>query len=116
MCLIANVLQLKRPCSSLVKATKIATAVFCPALVLLLSLLASNEALHRLIHRDAGDADHVCAVTLFAHGQVLHSLPELVSALVVIGFAWLIVLPKSVAPPTRSFVFPPGRGPPVLLS
>jgi hypothetical protein len=115
MCLIANDLQLKRPCFSVVKATKIATTVFCLALVLLLSLLAANQSLHRLIHKDADDAGHECAVTLYAHGQVLHSLPELISALVVLGFVWLMVLPKSVIPSPRAFVFPPGRGPPVCL-
>ena len=59
------------------------TAVAAVALVLLLDVLTAGPSLHALVHRaerpvpagrsrpDAapvGDADHVCAVTLFAHG------------------------------------------------
>ena len=39
-------------------------------LVLLLNAMAASPALHELVHADAGKADHECAVTLFAHGQV----------------------------------------------
>jgi hypothetical protein len=41
-------------------------------LVLLLSLqaLATFPTLHALVHPDACDPDHECAVTLFCHGQV----------------------------------------------
>ena len=39
-------------------------------LLLSLQALAVFPALHALVHPDAGDADHECAVTLFSHGQV----------------------------------------------
>jgi hypothetical protein len=41
-------------------------------LVLFLSLqaMATFPALHALVHHDACDPDHECAVTLFSHGQV----------------------------------------------
>lgn len=32
--------------------------------------MVAVPALHAIIHPDANDADHECAVTLFAHGQV----------------------------------------------
>lgn len=40
------------------------------ALVLLLNAMAVSPALHAMVHADAGDTQHHCAVTLFAHGQV----------------------------------------------
>jgi hypothetical protein len=67
---ITNELHLPRPHFGLVKATKIAGASFCAALVFGLSLLAACPALHELIHPDACDAGHECAITLFSHGQV----------------------------------------------
>lgn len=39
-------------------------------IVLLLDAMAACPALHELIHKDAGNADHECAVTMFAHGKV----------------------------------------------
>ncbi len=39
-------------------------------LVLLLGVMAASPALHKLVHNDAGKADHECAITMFAHGQV----------------------------------------------
>jgi len=38
--------------------------------LLAIQAMAAFPALHLLVHRDAADADHECAVTLFAHGQV----------------------------------------------
>jgi hypothetical protein len=35
-----------------------------------LQALVTFPALHTLVHPDAGDSDHECGVTLFAHGQV----------------------------------------------
>lgn len=40
------------------------------ALILLLDAMAACPALHELIHHDADEPGHQCAVTLFAHGQV----------------------------------------------
>ncbi len=39
-------------------------------LFLSLQALAAFPALHALVHPDACDPDHECAVTLFSHGQV----------------------------------------------
>jgi hypothetical protein len=69
-CLNANALQYWRRHFNPARATKIAAAIFCVALVFALALLASCPSLHQLIHKDADDPDHECAVTLFSHGQV----------------------------------------------
>lgn len=37
---------------------------------LFLQAMLLFPAVHQLVHPDSGDADHQCAVTLFAHGQV----------------------------------------------
>jgi len=44
--------------------------VLLMALLLILNVMAAVPALHELVHRDADQADHQCAVTLFAHGNV----------------------------------------------
>ena len=45
------------------------------ALLLILNVMAAVPALHELVHRDADQADHQCAVTLFAHGNVESATP-----------------------------------------
>jgi hypothetical protein len=52
--------NLRKPC----------VAVLLIGLVSLLNLMAAAPALHQAIHHDAGRADHDCAVTMFAHGNV----------------------------------------------
>jgi hypothetical protein len=115
LCFVIHDLQQKRQGFGFPGATKIAAAGVCFGLLLGLLLLTADPSLHRLIHTDADNAGHECAITLFAHGQVLHCLPELLSALVVLGFVWRVALPASLVPPVRAFVSPPGRGPPVFL-
>jgi len=73
-------------------------AVFGLALFLALQLVTSSEALHKLIHPDANSAEHQCAVTIFAHGQVnaAESLPPLVAFVAALFF---------LLPPLQSAVF-----------
>jgi len=85
------------------------------ALVLALSLLSASPSLHRLIHKDADDANHECAVTLFAHAQVLPLSKAIILAVVILGFVGFISLPRIALLPARPRQLPPGRGPPVLL-
>ncbi|MGA2800770.1 MAG: hypothetical protein ABSE97_00120 [Verrucomicrobiota bacterium] len=47
-----------------------ALAVLLVGLVLLLNAMVACPALHELIHKDADEHDHHCAVTMFMHGQV----------------------------------------------
>ena len=63
-----NRLQLER--NNLVKTGRILFGILSVFLVLLLNLLAASPSLHEKFHADAGHAEHQCAVTLFAHGQV----------------------------------------------
>ena len=80
-------------------------------LVLLLNLLAASPSLHEHFHSDAGNAQHQCAVTLFAHGQV--DAPVLDVALPIL-VASVEFLPQSSVPIPNALLatLPPGRGPP----
>ena len=81
--------------------------------ILLIDLMAASPALHELIHVDAGQPDHHCTVTLFAHGQVDSAVCEIAAP--TISIRWIHASP----PVTLSFVaplvdlLPPGRAPPV---
>ncbi|MGA3179635.1 MAG: hypothetical protein ABSF38_04750 [Verrucomicrobiota bacterium] len=110
-----NELHLPRLHFGFARATKIAAAALCVALVFGLSLLAACPALHELIHHDACDPDHECAITLFAHGQVnlaetvvpIVQRPEPVAAFVQ---TWREICFVSTDVPLH-----PGRGPPSPL-
>jgi hypothetical protein len=87
-----------------------ASALFL-GLFLSLQAMAILPALHALLHPDAYDSDHECAVTLFTHGQVDVSTPDVavVPAPIIVHFAQ----------PAPSIIFVstdvslmPGRGPP----
>jgi hypothetical protein len=70
-CFIANELQLNAKC--LLRSDGLISRWFTVVLifaVLFCGALASNPGLHRLIHPNAGDVHHECAVTIFAHGKV----------------------------------------------
>jgi hypothetical protein len=77
--------------------------------------LSASPSLHRLIHPDADDANHECAVTLFAHAQVLLLPKAIILAVVILGFVEFICLPRIALLPIRPRQLPPGRGPPVML-
>jgi hypothetical protein len=55
---------------SLMRHGRIPFGILSILLVLLVNLLAAAPELHHLVHADASHADHQCAVTLFAHGQM----------------------------------------------
>ena len=89
-------------------------AVLLVGLVLLLNAMAAAPTLHELIHKDADESGHQCAVTLFAHGQVDSPVVEVAAV--------IPVAPVEFLPLTSVSVFialvetlPPGRGPPVSL-
>jgi hypothetical protein len=88
-------------------------AVFGLALFLALQLVSSSEALHRLIHSDANSAEHQCAVTLFAHGQV--NAAESFPALVAFAAALFFFLPllQSAALPSFDYRYSASRAPPL---
>jgi hypothetical protein len=84
-------------------------------LVLSMAALASSETLHKLIHHDAEEAGHECAVTLFAHGHIESAACDVP-----------VVLPTTFVETTPHFEFfvfstaienlPPGRAPPAVSS
>jgi hypothetical protein len=90
----------------------IASLLVC--VVLLLEAMAACPELHELIHHDADEPGHDCAVTMFAHGQVDSPVLEVA--------AIIPVAPVEFFPLTSVSVFnalveklPPGRGPPASL-
>ena len=49
---------------------KAALAALLAGIVLFLDAMAACPALHELIHHDADQPGHECAVTMFMHGKV----------------------------------------------
>jgi hypothetical protein len=89
-------------------------AVLLGCLVLLLNAMAASPALHVLLHHDADSAEHHCAVTMLAQGQV----DSPVAAVMVV----VPVASSDFSPLTLVSVFaarvespPSSRGPPVSL-
>jgi hypothetical protein len=100
--------------SSLIKPGRISVGILSMLLVLLLNLLAASPSLHEKFHADAGKAEHHCAVTLFAHGQVDTSI--VVVALPVPAAPVEFLTPTSLSILNAMVeTLPPGRGPPVSL-
>jgi hypothetical protein len=95
---------------------KSTSASLLAALVLCLSLLGSSPALHKLIHSDAGAADHHCAITLFAKGQVnsVNVVPLL--AVFVVLFGGISLLVETFLLPLADYRFSASRAPPAYSS
>lgn len=81
-------------------------------LVLLLDAMAVSPALHELIHADAGQTDHQCAVTMFAQGQVDSAAVDVAAAAPQIFEAAAPQMEFSVFRPAIGNL-PAGRAPPV---
>lgn len=114
-CLTATELQLLAKCllrpgsliSRWIAGVLVSTILFCSA-------LASNSSLHRLIHRDAGNEHHECAITIFAHGNV--NMTDGNPAVVVPVFTELPARDsfQDIALISGDYLLLPGRAPPVL--
>jgi hypothetical protein len=100
---------------SLAKWGRLSLGSLLVGLVLLLDAMAASPELHELIHADAGQADHQCAVTLFGHGQIDSSVvavvPAAATALVPICLRFEI---SAFAPAIENL--PAGRAPPAAVS
>jgi hypothetical protein len=94
---------------------KPALAVLLIGLVLLLNAMATTPALHALVHNDAAQAGHQCAVTLFAQGKIDAVAPVVFVSVPAeaIGTTsdWVSSFPWT----TVEFL-PPGRAPPAVPS
>ena len=99
--------QFKRPGNAF-----IASLLVC--LVLLLDAMAASPALHELIHSDATRADHQCAVTVFAHGQVDSAIVDVVAVVPVAPAEFLPTRYVSIISASVD-TLPPGRAPPASL-
>jgi hypothetical protein len=97
------------------KTGKPALSGFLVLLLLLLNVLAASPALHELIHKDAGQADHACVITLFTHGHVDSASGHVPVA---VPNAEIETTPSIIfsGPDTAVENLPPGRGPPVVIS
>ena len=92
-----------------------ALAALLVGLVLLLNAMAACPALHELIHKDADEHDHHCAVTMFAHGQVETTtcdIPIITAAISIeitpqTGFSFFSAAIENL---------PQGRAPPAVIS
>jgi len=92
---------------------KAALATLLVALVLLLDAMAACPELHELIHKDAGKADHDCAVTMFAHGHVEAANVDVFAVKSVISIEPVPQVSFSIFAPAIENL-PAGRAPPVL--
>ena len=83
--------------------------------VLLLNLLAASPSLHECFHADAGQPDHQCAVTLFAHGHVDAAT---VAVPISIPLAFIETVQHVEISSFQPFIenLPAGRAPPVSSS
>ena len=81
---------------------------------LLLQAMVVFPGLHALIHADASDRDHECAVTLFAHGQV-HGADAAVPVVRPEPAAVFIQSWREAAFVSTDIPLLPGRGPPSPL-
>lgn len=80
-----------------------------------LSALAASPALHKALHPDASSADHHCAITLLAKGQVNFadvSLPVLGAAVL---FGGIALLSEHLILPVADYRFSQSRAPPASI-
>jgi hypothetical protein len=113
ICYIANSLRYKKEPFS--RFSKSLVAVLLVGLVLFIAALASSESLHKLIHHDADEPGHECAVTLFAHGHVESAVCDLPVVLPVTFVEITPILVFSFFSPAIENL-PPGRAPPSVAS
>jgi hypothetical protein len=113
ICYIANSLQNKKEYFRRLSKSFIAALLI--GLVLFMAALASSESLHKLIHSDADEAGHECAVTLFAHGHVESAVCDIP---VVTPTVWVETVPfvEFAIFSTTIENLPPGRAPPAVSS
>jgi len=85
------------------------------ALFLLVLAMAQSGTLHRLVHADAANPDHQCAVTLLATGQIdVAAATATVPAAAPATFA--LALPEAPLLAVADYSLLPGRAPPSSLS
>ena len=94
--------------------SKQAHAVLWIGVFLFLQAMVVFPGLHELIHADASDPRHECAVTLFTHGQA-HGAEAAVPLLRPEPAAVFVQSPREAVLVSTDVRLLPGRGPPSLL-
>jgi len=91
-----------------------AMAALLTILFVLLLAVASSEQFHGLIHQDAGQASHHCAITFLSHGQVEHAVGYVAAPAPPLAWHFAPVFETSVVVTTVELL-PPGRAPPAIF-
>ena len=89
-----------------------ASALLLTVLLLFLSVAGASPALHQLIHADACSANHTCAITLFAKGQISSGTPPPVTVAFISRLVESRPVEKSVVHSVADVQLIPGRAPP----
>ena len=97
------------------KFGKPALAALLVGLILLLDAMAACPALHELIHKDADEADHHCAVTMFAQGKVESATCEIIIPEPTVLIETAQYFTFSIFSPAIENL-PQGRAPPSVVS
>jgi hypothetical protein len=100
------------PARQFLRRSQVFIASLLSGIVLLVNAMAACPSLHELLHADAGQVGHQCAVTMFTHGQVdstSFDVPVVAPLPVIqtVSFAY-----SSVFCPAIQYL-PAGRAPPV---
>jgi len=93
-------------------ATRSALAGFLALLLLFSLTVAASPSLHKCLHPDAADGNHLCVVCLLANGQI--NAPHMAVMTAVLVLAIFPLLPR-LELPVPGFVgdrLSQGRGPP----
>ena len=98
-----------------VQIGKPALAALLVGVILLLDAMAACPALHELIHHDADQPGHECAVTMFMHGKVDTATVEVVVPWIAIQVEPSRQIEFSIFSPAIENL-PQGRAPPALRS
>ncbi|HEX7470758.1 MAG TPA: hypothetical protein VF437_08515 [Verrucomicrobiae bacterium] len=85
-------------------------------LLLFVITLAASPSLHQYFHRDAGSAEHSCAVTFFTHGKVTAAGAAPVLAIFVSLLLFCVPLAKLAKFSSFDLHLSFGRAPPVPIS
>ncbi len=85
-------------------------------MVLFCGFLSSSAKLHEIIHPDANNQHHQCAITIFAHGQVDLTDGGQALATPILLESRASVLFESAILTSSDYLLLPGRAPPVLAS
>jgi len=98
-----------------VQLGKPALAALLVGIVLLLDAMAACPALHEMIHKDADESDHHCAVTLLAQGKIEAASCEIITPPPTVIVETVRYFTISVFSPAIENL-PHGRAPPALCS